>query len=63
MISNTAESGYYALTPEEARREREAGRQEGLEAGIEKGIQKGIQEVLAMLSEAEREKIRQRLVS
>jgi len=63
MISNTAESGYYALTPEEARREREAGRQEGLEEGIEKGIQKGIQEVLAMLSEAEREKIRQRLVS
>jgi len=55
MISNTAESGYYALTPEEARQEREAGRQEGR--------QEGQQEVLAMLSEAERDKIRQRLVS
>jgi predicted transposase YdaD len=55
MISNTAESGYYALTPEEARKEREAGRQEGR--------QEGIQEVLAMLSEADRDKIRQRLVS
>jgi len=55
MISNTAETGYYALTPEEAHQEREAGRQEGMEAGIQK--------VLAMLSEAERDKIRQRLVS
>jgi predicted transposase YdaD len=59
MISNTAETGYYALTPEEARQERKAGRQEGLQAGI----QEGRQEVLAMLSEAERDKIRQRLVS
>jgi len=59
MISNTAESGYYALTPEEARQEREAGRQEGLHAGI----QEGRQEILSMLSEAERDKIRQRLVS
>jgi hypothetical protein len=73
MISNTAETGYYALTPEEARQEREAGRQEGMEAGrqegmeagIQKGIQKGmeagIQKVLAMLPGAERDKIRQRL--
>ena len=53
MISNTAETGYYALTPEEARQERDAGRQEGR--------QEGQQEVLAMLSEAERDKIRQRL--
>jgi hypothetical protein len=75
MISNTAESGYYALTPEEARKEREVGRQEGMDAGIQKGmeagiqkgmeagIQKGIQKVLAMLSSSERDKIRQRLVS
>ena len=53
MISKTAETGYYALTPEEARREREAGQQEGR--------QEGIQKVLAMLPETQREKIRQRL--
>ena len=63
MISNTAETGYYALTPEEARQERKAGRQEGLQAGIQEGRQEGRQEILAMLSEAERDKIRQRLVS
>jgi flagellar biosynthesis/type III secretory pathway protein FliH len=61
MISNTAESGYYALTPEEARKERETGRQEGRQEGMEAGIQKGIQKVLAMLSSSERDKIRQRL--
>jgi predicted transposase YdaD len=69
MISNTAETGYYALTPEEARQEREAGRQEGMEAGIQKGRQEGrqegmeagIQKVLAMLPGAERDKIRQSL--
>ncbi|HAI67930.1 MAG TPA: hypothetical protein DCM38_00665 [Gammaproteobacteria bacterium] len=55
MISRTAETGYYALTPEEARQEREAGKQEGREEGIHK--------VLAMLSETEREKIMQRLAS
>jgi len=53
MINETAESGYYALTPEEARQEREAGIQEGMEKGIHK--------VLAMLPETEREKIMQRL--
>jgi hypothetical protein len=57
MISKTAETGYYALTPEEARQEREAGRQEGRREGMTEGIQK----VLAMLSETQREKIMQRL--
>ena len=51
MISKTAETGYYALTPEEARQEREAGQQEGR--------QEGIQKVLAMLSETQREKVMQ----
>ncbi len=55
MISKTAETGYYALTPEEARQERDAGKQEGR--------QEGIQKVLAMLSKTEREKIKQRLAS
>ncbi len=49
MISKTAETGYYALTPEEARKERED------------GMAEGIQKVLAMLSETQREKIKQRL--
>ncbi|TGO03363.1 hypothetical protein PN36_07560 [Candidatus Thiomargarita nelsonii] len=57
MISKTAETGYYALTPEEARKEREDGMAEGMAEGMAKGIQK----VLAMLSEAQREKIKQRL--
>ena len=39
----------FALTPKEARQEREAGQQEGR------------QEILAMLPETQREKIRQRL--
>ena len=59
MISRTAETGYYALTPEEARQEREAGRQEGRQDGMAEGRQ----EILAMLSETEREKIMQRLAS
>jgi len=53
MISKTAETGYYALTPEEARKERED--------GMAEGMAKGIQKVLAMLSETQREKIKQRL--
>jgi len=57
MISKTAETGYYALTPQEARREREAGEQEGMQ----KGRQEGRQEILAMLPETQREKIMQRL--
>jgi len=57
MINKTAESGYYALTPEEARQEREA----GIREGMEKGMEKGRQEILAMLPETEREKIMQRL--
>ncbi len=56
MISKTAETGYYALTPEEARREREAGMAEGLA-----GLAEGREEILAMLSETQREKIMQRL--
>jgi len=61
MISKTAETGYYALTPEEARQEREAGRQEGQQEGMAKGMTKGIQKVLAMLSETQREKVMQSL--
>jgi len=57
MISKTAESGYYALIPEEARKEREA----GIDIGKQEGIEAGRQEILAMLSDAEREKIKQRL--
>jgi predicted transposase YdaD len=57
MISKTAETGYYALTPEEARQERESGRQEGRQEGMAEGIQK----VLAMLSETQREKVMQSL--
>jgi predicted transposase YdaD len=57
MISKIAETGYYALTPEEARQEREAGRQEGRQEGMAEGRQ----EILAMLSETQREKIMQRL--
>ncbi len=60
MISKTAETGYYALTPEEARREREAGRQDGMAEGLA-GLAEGRQEILAMLSETQREKIMQRL--
>ncbi|HIE00153.1 MAG TPA: hypothetical protein EYP59_07670 [Thiotrichaceae bacterium] len=62
MISRTAETGYYALTPEEARQEREAGRQEGREEGLA-GLAEGRQEILAMLSQTQREKIMQRLAS
>ncbi len=54
--------GYYALTPEEARQEREAGRKEGLAEGLV-GLAEGRQEILAMLSETQREKIMQRLAS
>jgi uroporphyrinogen-III synthase len=64
MISKTAETGYYALTPEEARREREVGRQEGRQDGMAEGLAglaEGRQEILAMLSETQREKIMQRL--
>jgi hypothetical protein len=61
MISKTAETGYYALTPEEARREREVGEQEGLQKGRQEGMAEGIQKVLAMLPETQREKIMQRL--
>jgi hypothetical protein len=45
----TAETGYYALTPEEARQEREKGRQEGR------------QEILAMLPEVQRAELMRRL--
>jgi flagellar biosynthesis/type III secretory pathway protein FliH len=69
MNRPTAETECYALTPEEARREREAGEQEGLQKGRQKGRQEGIaegmakgrQEILAMLPETQREKIMQRL--
>jgi len=49
------------LTPEEAPQEREAGRQEGRQKGRQEGMAEGRQEVLAMLSETQREKIMQRL--
>ena len=51
----------FALTPKEARQEREAGRQEGKQEGRQEGMAEGRQEVLAMLSETQREKIMQRL--
>ncbi|MEN8217642.1 MAG: hypothetical protein ABFS56_14985 [Pseudomonadota bacterium] len=61
MIMQTAETGYYALTPEEARQEREKGRQEGMQEGKKEGKPDGIQEILAMLPEAQRVELMQRL--
>jgi len=65
MIMQTAETGYYALTPEEARQEREKGMQAGMQvgrqAGMQAGKQEGRQEILAMLSEEQRAELMRRL--